>query len=431
MEKEPIRTAPVSLTLPTPRYKTVTVSSHYWWQVVAICFLGWVLIYADRTILNPVMPQIASAFHINNTQLGLMNSIFFLTYALAQLPFGMIADKIGRRYMITLGFLIFGLMTFFSGIVSAFGAFLVVRATAGLGEASYYGPQYALSGEAIPLSKLTLGTAIINSGMAFGSSGGYLLSSYLVLQHHQHWSLPFFIIAVPTVIVGILFSLLLKEKIQVKNQPTPVTPETTQAEPAQHQIRAIFTNRNLILTFALCFCSIYAYFVVLTWLPQFLQTERGFQGTAVGFIASIVPWASIPGALFFAKVYDRFSHTKLLVWILVPIAVIALLTVGFTTNRALLIVALIAYGLTGKLAIDPILVAFVTRQAKGTKLSTTLSAYNFIGMSGSILAPYLTGYLADKVGTMTIGFYLGAALLLLGALAFSFTKTRTSNQLEA
>ena len=48
---------------------------------------------------------------------------------------------------------------------------------------AYYGPQYAMSTEAIPTKSLTLGTAIINSGMAFGTSGGFLLSSKLVLEN--------------------------------------------------------------------------------------------------------------------------------------------------------------------------------------------------------------------------------------------------------
>ena len=415
-----------------PKNITITPSSrlseHYWWRVVALCFVGWVLIYADRTILNPVMPQIAAEFHINNAQLGLINSVFFLTYALFQMPFGILADKLGRRLMITLGFLLFGLMTLFSGIVASFGMFLIVRAVAGLGEGSYYGPQYALSGEAIPLSKLTLGTAIINSGMAFGSSGGYLLSSYLVLQNHQHWSIPFFIIAIPTMIIGILFMDLHEHSHHGQSKIVDPSMKSGQAK-GQHQLRQIFKNRNLVLTFFLCFCSIYAYFVVLTWLPQFLQIERGFRGVSVGFISSLVPWASIPGALIFAHLYDKFQHTKLLVWLLVPLAVTSLLVVGFTHSRVILIYALIIYGLTGKLAIDPILVSFVTKQAGEARLSTTLSAFNFVGMSGSILAPYITGWISDQFGSMTTGFYLGAGLLLIGAFGFLFTNT--GKQLEA
>ena len=71
--------------------------------------------------------------------------------------------------------------------------------------------------------------------------------------------------------------------------------------------------------FILCFTSIYANFVIITWLPQFLIAERGFEGASVGFIASLVPWASIPGALIFARLNDKTGATKKLVYFLVPL----------------------------------------------------------------------------------------------------------------
>ncbi|MGB6177890.1 MFS transporter, partial [Carnobacterium sp.] len=71
---------------------------------------------------------------------------------------------------------------------------------------------------------------------------------------------------------------------------------------------------------------------------------------------------------------------------------------------------------------DPILVAFVAKNAPKGSLSTALSAYNFIGMSSSIIAPFLTGWITDQFGSMQIGFYLAAVLLLVGLVVFSFVK---------
>jgi sugar phosphate permease len=57
------------------------VSNNYWKKVVAIFFVGWILMYATRTIFNPIMGVIGEEFNLSNTQLGLANSTFFLTYA--------------------------------------------------------------------------------------------------------------------------------------------------------------------------------------------------------------------------------------------------------------------------------------------------------------------------------------------------------------
>ncbi|OWW61125.1 MFS transporter [Enterococcus hirae 88-15-E09] len=396
--------------------QAVRVGNSYWIKVVAIFFIGWILMYATRTIFNPIMGVVGEQFGLSNTQLGLANSIFFLTYAIAQIPFGIIGDKIGRKMIITVGFLLLAVATYFSGLATTFVLFLTIRAIAGIGQGAYYGPQFALSTEAIPKSKRTIGNAIINSGMAFGTSGGYLLSSKLVLENGESWSKPFFIMALPTLIVGLLFYTVLKEKVIRPGEE----PEEETGSKEKISLKQIFSNRNLVAAFILCFTSIYANFVILTWLPQFLIAERGFTGASVGFISSLVPWASIPGALLFARINDKTGATKKLVFLLVPLAILSVFAIAFVTNRTLLISVLILYGLTGKLALDPIMVTFVTKHAPKSALGTSLSAYNFIGMSGSILAPYVTGYLADTSGSMQVGFYLSCVLLAIGLFLFAF-----------
>lgn len=404
--------------------QAVRVSDTYWIKVVAIFFIGWILMYATRTIFNPIMGVVGEEFGLSNTQLGLANSIFFLTYAIAQIPFGIVGDKIGRKLVITVGFLLLAVATYFTGLATTFILFLVIRAIAGIGQGAYYGPQFALSTEAIPKSKRTIGNAIINSGMAFGTSGGYLLSSKLVLENGDDWSKPFYLMAIPTLIVGILFYVLLKEKVIRPGEEA----EVEEGPKEKISLKQIFTNRNLVAAFILCFTSIYANFVILTWLPQFLIAERGFTGASVGFISSLVPWASIPGALLFARINDKTGATKKLVFVLVPLAIVSVFAIAFVTNRTLLITVLIFYGLTGKLALDPIMVTFVTKHAPRAALGTTLSAYNFIGMSGSILAPYVTGYLADTSGSMQVGFYLSCVLLIIGLILFALLAKEDRTQ---
>ncbi len=403
------------------RYKAMPVSEQYFWRVVALSFVGWIFIYGDRTILNPVQKIIGAEFGLDNASIGLMSSAFFFAYAFAQIPFGALGSKIGRRLVICVGFLLTGIATALSGIATGFFVFLVYRALAGIGEGSYYGPQYALSGEAIPTKKLTVGTAIINSGMAFGTSGGFLLSSYLVLEKGMHWSTPFFIMAVPTIIVGILFQTVLHERV-IRPEDQNKTNENVNHDVEDGKkmtLGEIFANKNLLMSFILLFCSIYANFVILTWLPQYLQVARGYQGTEVGWVSSLIPWTSIVGALTFAWLNDKFHATKKLAFVLVPLAMVSTFGIAYVPDN-LLIPMLLLYGFTGKLALDPILVSFVTKNSPKLSLALILSAYNFIGMSASILAPYVTGYLSDITGTLTTGFYLGAGLLLVGLICFSF-----------
>lgn len=391
----------------------------YWYTVVALFFLGWVFMYADRTILNPVMTTLQKQWGLSKSELGLMNSWFFLSYALLQIPAGLLGDRIGRKLVLVPGFLLFALASALTGLSKTFGLFMTARVGTGFGEGTYYGPSFALSSEAIPPKYRSIGSAIINSGQAFGISLGLIIASWLAFDLNLGWHMPFLVMSVPTVVVGLLIAFFVKEKQANKADAAQATAATPKVS-----IWSLLRNKNLIIVYVLVFCSLYGFFAVLTWLPYYLQTARSMAGSRVGIIASLVPWASIPGALFVGWLSDRLGRRKPLVFVLVPVACLALIATVYVQSYALLILALIVYGLTGKLALDPVLVAFVADNAPAGSYSTAYGLYNFIGMSSSILAPYITGWLADRTNSIGSGFYLSAALLLVGLVAFFFAEEK-------
>jgi len=70
--------------------------------------LGWVFMYADRNILAPVMGTIGEEWGLSITDLGLMNTVFFLSYAMMQVPTGFLADRFGRVKVLVIGYIAFG-----------------------------------------------------------------------------------------------------------------------------------------------------------------------------------------------------------------------------------------------------------------------------------------------------------------------------------
>ncbi|VEC86564.1 D-galactarate permease [Raoultella ornithinolytica] len=75
-----------------------------WWVTIFLFWLGWIFMYADRTVLNPVMGELEKEFGLSGTQLGLMNSVFYFSYALLQVPAGILGDKIGKKKVLIPGF---------------------------------------------------------------------------------------------------------------------------------------------------------------------------------------------------------------------------------------------------------------------------------------------------------------------------------------
>lgn len=396
--------------------KANQVSNRYWIKLVAVFTLGWFVIYAARTILNPIMGNIKAEFTLDNAQLGLIMSLFFIGYTVTQIPSGIMGDKIGRKKILVPSFLVFGIFMVITGLMPSYFLFVIAWVIVGLAQGMFYGPQYALSSEAIPEKNITLGSALINSGMAFGTSIGYFISSISVSEMGLSWRIPFYIMAVPILIIAFLMYRIIKERPRKQVQQDENI--------APFKMSSLFKNRNLILAYIIIFCSIYGFFMIITWLPYYLESERGINGAQVAFVASLVPWAAIPGSLFFSWLSDKLGRRKPVLMIMLPLAFIFTASIVFFDNLVILYIALIGYGIVGKISTNPVLIAVVADNAPKSALGTSFSVYNFIGMTASILAPYITGFLTDLTGSMAIGFYLAALLLVVGLVAALMLKEK-------
>jgi MFS family permease len=381
--------------------------------VIFLFFLGWVFMYADRNILSPVMGDIGEEWNLSQTELGLMSTVFFASYAFMQIPTGFLADKFGRVRVLVTGYIIFGVATYLSGAVTTFALFLLMRALTGLGEGTYYGSQYGISSNITPKKYRGLVSALINSGMALGISLGLIAASYFTYTLDKGWQFSFYLFAIPTVIVAILIGVFVRDGNKEEKVLTAVPTENV-------SLKQLFT-KNHICVYIIIFCSLYGFFGMLTWLPYYLQTARGVDGSQTGIIASLVPWASIPGAIFFGYISDRVKSKKPLIISLAVAGAFLQIVIPYTESYSLLLTGLVLYGLLGKLALDPVLISYIADITPASMYSKVYGFFNFSGMLSSIFAPYITGYFADRTGSLELGFYLSGALLLVGAVAFLFT----------
>lgn len=390
--------------------------------VTVLFSLGWVFMYADRNILSPVMSVIQEQWGLNKGQLGLMSTVFFITYALMQIPTGYLADRIGRVKVVVAGYIVFGIGTLLSGFAPGFMIFLLMRAFTGIGEGTFYSPVYGISSSYISDKWRGVSAAVINSGMAVGISLGFIGSGYFTFTLGLPWHVSFLIFGAATLAVAFLISYYLSPiDTEHKAQAAAAAVADQGAPAATESNKALFT-RNHILTYVLIFCSLYGFFSMLTWLPTYLQQARGVAPSQTGIIASLVPWASIPGAILLSMWARRLRNTRPLIVALSVLGGLCQILVPLTGDYSLMIVGLVVYGLVGKLALDPILIAFLAENTPRSMYSRAYGYFNFAGMLSSIFAPYITGALADATGALEAGFYLSAVLLLIGAVAFCFTK---------
>lgn len=394
-----------------------SIPTGYWLKLVIIFFLGWIVIYAGRSVLSPLIGELQTQFGLTKAATGGIMSLFFLAYTLFQIPSGILGDKIGRKRVLVTGFSLYAIFIAAIYFVPSFTIFLILWMLTGAAQGCYYGPQYALSSEAIPKKWITLGSAIIGSGMSFGIAMGYYLSSVMISVFNTSWKISFVMVAMPIVIVTVLMIVFIKEKSKFS-----VASQTSE----KTNFSQLFKNRNLVLAYITIFCSIYGFFVIITWLPNYLEVERGMNKIEASQIASIVPWISIIGTLLCSYVSDKLGRRKPVVLFMMPLSLIAIFSIVYCDSYAVLVAVLILYGFIGKISLNPVLIALVADNAPKASLSTAFGLYNFFGMAASICAPYFTGLIADKTGSLNSGFYLAAVITLVGITAMLFVKEAKS-----
>lgn len=410
---------------------TQTATSAYpknYWKLIVFTFcMGWTIIWIYRAMLSPIYPEIQMTIgQQSNTAMGLIASCYFFGYTALQIPSGYLVDKFGQKKVLIPGFTIFALGVFSIAFAKSIMPIYIGAAMAGIGCGTYYGAAFSLTSQHVPPEKKGLQTAIVNSGSALGMIIGMTGSSYLVKTLGLPWQTMVIVSGCLLVFLVLWFMFAIVDPSKVKTQDTTEAKGNVQVQAApQEESKGSIFRKSLVTCYFLYFTTCYAYYLIVTWLPKFLEAERGIKGGMIGLIVSMIAVTAVPGALYFARMSDQKRDKKANIILFLEVTSFVLIAVSmFAPSTTTLAIILLLYGFLGKMAVDPILISYVSDQADKKALATTLGTFNFFGMSSSVVAPALTGYIMDQTGSGVWGFYLGAILLLVGSVIFYVNNVR-------
>ncbi|MDB4940309.1 MAG: hypothetical protein JWO40_734 [Candidatus Doudnabacteria bacterium] len=186
-------------------------------------FILWVLAfinffnYIDRQVIFPLFHSIQNEFHVTDTQLGLLGTVFMLVHSLASVPLGLLADKYSRKKLIASGVTFWSITSFLSGLAPNFSALLGIRSMVGIGEASYAPAATAMISDNFPSENRAEAQGYFNIGMFVGGTLGAMIGG--IIAYHFSWRYAFFLVSIPGFFLAWL-STKLKEKIVVHEEET-------------------------------------------------------------------------------------------------------------------------------------------------------------------------------------------------------------------
>ncbi len=405
---------------------------------MTIIFITYAINYADRTNIGVVLPFVTKDFHLTNFEAGALASMFFLGYAVSQIPAGFWYSKYGTRGLVSLSILGFSAFTY---LIGSAGSALGIRwARFGLGVAegpTPVGCTSAINNWFPPKEKATATGFYIASTM-FAPILVPPLCVWITLTYG--WRTVFYIFAVPGILMSIIWYTFVKNKpeeskyvsesevayIHDKSMTGQVSTEGKSLGALDKFIRAkkvqlietksgVFTSWNIWGDCLAYFLMVSVLYGLLTWIPSYLVREKHFSFMKMGIVAS-APWiggflGSIVGGWLSDKVLlKRRKPTMLFTALLtagmmvvliqlpqsVPLTSLALFMTGFLLNVGW-----------------PAFTAYPMGLATGSTYPIAIALVNSGGNLGGFFSPMIAGLLLDNFKSFTSVFaYFGAAALL-------------------
>src|ERR1700745_3034085 len=128
--------------------------------------------YIDRASLSVAMPLISKEFDIDPAMQGLILSSFFWTYALMQIPGGMLADRFKPRIVIALATIFWGAFQAIAAVATNWQILMLTRLGLGASEAPIYPAGGKLNAIWMTQTERGRGATLLDGGAPLGAALG-------------------------------------------------------------------------------------------------------------------------------------------------------------------------------------------------------------------------------------------------------------------
>lgn len=391
------------------------------------CFSGWGLDAMDTQMYALSIPTLIMLWGMSKGQAGLLGTIVLMMAALGGWLAGILADRYGRVRVLQGTILWFSAFTFLAGFAQDFEQLLVARSLQGLGFGGEWAVGSVLISEAVGPKVRGRVVGAIQAGWAVGYGIAVLLSTALFsfLEPDIAWRVFFFFGAAPG-----LFVLWIRRNIK----DPPIFEGGRADAKARRGFWTIFTRahawttvRGLMLT-----TGIYGgNYVLITWLPTFLRTDRGLSVVNTGLTLGVNIAGSFCGAFVNGWMADGIGRRRTFITIaLLQALTVATYTLAPITATTALVLAFVMGTLQSGTAAGTgaFLAELFPTAIRG-------GAQGFCGNGGraiGALAPTLVGVLA---ASMPLGAAMGLCactaygLVVVAALLLPETRGRSLESL--
>ncbi|MGN8130915.1 MFS transporter [Paenarthrobacter sp. 22069] len=395
----------------------------------------------NRSNIGYAQDHLQADVGIGAAAYGFGAGLFFIAYAIFELPSNVMMEKYGAKIWLTRIMVSWGIVSFLMAFVQNETMFYILRFLLGAAEAGFFPAVIFYFARWVPAGQRGKATAVFIAGSSVaaaisGPVAGMLLSLQGALGLHG-WQWLFGFEGIASVLVGIVVFFLLDARIQDARWLSPAEKaalaQAISAEDEQHPTAdtgkvnrwKMLLNPQILLLCGIYFAIQLSIYANTFWLPSIVKRIPGTTDLSAGFLSSI-PWICAVVAMYFAaKWQDKAKSRK-------PLLVVALLVAAAGTYAAavaspVLALVFLAIAAMGFKSASPLFWTIPQSGLHPLVLAPAIAIINSLGNLGGFVAPFGFGIIKEQTGSVIPGlFALAAASAAAAGLVYFLRERRTA-----
>jgi MFS family permease len=394
------------------RATAFSISNARRWTVVWLLFAASLLNYLDRSTISFALPLISRDLSLGPETKGLLLSSFFWSYSLMQIPIGWCADRFNLYWLYAGAFTLWCVAQGLTGLAGSLAVLIVFRILLGIGEAVYLPGTTKTVSVLFERSERGLASGVSSCGVRMGLVLGGILIPWLLVRFG--WRQAFMLIGFGALLWLVPWLAAFPSRLHASYDAT-----RRRSSSVMEYLRTAFANRSLLGICLGFFCFDYYWYVLVTWLPDYLVTVRHLSLLHAGYVASagflVFGTTEALGGWIADQLVDRgFDETRtrkglVTFAFLCGLFLIAAIRVSDTRLAICLLMGACVVGLA-----PSNIMVILQCCAPQEHVGVWTGMENFAGNLGGVIAPLAIGFLIKWTGSYVPGFALGSIVLLAG-----------------
>lgn len=416
-------------------------------RLLPLLMAAYFMSFVDRTNIGLAKTALEADVGISAAAYGLGAGVFFISYALLEVPSNLILHKIGARRWIARIAVTWGLLSAAMMFTNSETTFYVLRFLLGAAEAGLFpGLMYLITIWFAQQQRATIvGMMLIASSTAYivgNPVGGALMLLDGNLGLHG-WQWLFLLEGIPTVIIGIVIWFKLPDNPRdatwltaAEADEMTARAEGSPAEAASSHISlgAGFRNPLILSVAAIWFLDQIATYGVVFFTPAVVEGLGVTGSFAIGFVSGLVGVGAVAGVITFPRLARRLGREIQLIGVALVGTIVfaaAFLVVDIAAAK-LVILGTMMFFVVG---MQPLLWSVVMARVKGRAAAGLLAYVNTLGLLGAFVGPYAFGIAESITGIASSGIIVligtaGVSLAIVPLLSRLASRSAVGDDLE-